>query len=91
MNSDLGIDLLDRAYYTVADGDGQTMAPREASIDVGGAQDLSRNAAHPFYTRLNQLLDKHDFDSYVEDLCQRFYADEIGARACRRHVTSGCC
>ena len=33
-------------------------------------------AAHPCYTRLNQILDKHEFDGYVEDLCQRFYADE---------------
>ena len=41
-------------------------------------QDLPRSAAHPFYTRLNQILDKHDFDTYVEGLCQRFYAEEIG-------------
>ena len=41
-------------------------------------QDLSRSAAHPFYTRLNQILDKHDFDGYVEGLCQRFYAEETG-------------
>jgi transposase len=41
-------------------------------------QDLPRTAAHPFYARLNQILDKHDFDGYVEALCQRFYADEIG-------------
>ena len=40
------------------------------------AQDLPRIAAHPFYTRLNQIPDTHDFDGYVEGLCQRFYADE---------------
>jgi transposase len=39
-------------------------------------QDLPRSAAHPFYARLNQILDQHDFDGYVEGLCQRFYADE---------------
>jgi len=39
-------------------------------------QDLPRSAAHPFYTRLNQILDEHAFDGYVEGLCQRFYADE---------------
>ena len=38
-------------------------------------QDLPRSAAHPFYTRLNQILDKHDLDGYVEGLCQRFYAE----------------
>ena len=41
-------------------------------------QDLPRSAAHPFSTRLNQILDKADFDGYVEALCQRFYADETG-------------
>jgi transposase len=39
-------------------------------------QDLPRSAAHPFYTRLNQILDEHNFDKYVEELCQRFYSDE---------------
>ena len=39
-------------------------------------QDLPRSAAHPFYTRLNQILDEHDFDGYVEGLCTRFYADD---------------
>ena len=41
-------------------------------------QDLPRTAAHPFYSRLNQILDTHDFDRYVEELCQRFCADEVG-------------
>src|SRR5215208_5011924 len=39
-------------------------------------QDIPRSAAHPFYTRLNQILDEHDFDGYVEGLCRRFYADD---------------
>ena len=39
-------------------------------------QDLPRSAGHPFYARLNQLLDRHDFDGYVEGLCARFYADD---------------
>jgi transposase len=41
-------------------------------------QDLPRTAAHPFYTRLNHILDKARFDDYVESMCQRFYTDEIG-------------
>ena len=41
-------------------------------------QDLPRSAAHPFYTRLNQILDKADFDAHVETLCQQFYADDVG-------------
>lgn len=60
------------------DGDGQTTATCEAGIDVGGDRDLPRSAAHPFYRRLNQIFDQDDFDGYVEGLCQRFYADEVG-------------
>lgn len=41
-------------------------------------QDLPRTAAHPFYTRLNEILDTHGLDSYVEGLCARFYADDVG-------------
>ena len=42
------------------------------------AQDLPRTAGHPFYARLNHILDKHDFDEYVKELCERFYADDVG-------------
>jgi hypothetical protein len=41
-------------------------------------QDLPRSAGHPSYARLNQILDKGGFKDYVEELCQRFYADELG-------------
>jgi hypothetical protein len=47
-------------------GDGHTKAPRETSVDVGATEDLPRGATHPFYSRLNQILDRHDFDGYVE-------------------------
>jgi transposase len=73
----VGIDTIDPAYYTVADGDGQTTAPHETDLDVGG-KDLPRSATHPFYTRLNQILDSMTSTGYVEGLCQRFDADEIG-------------
>jgi hypothetical protein len=35
---DLGIDSIDPAYYTVADGEGQTPTGCETSVDVGGDQ-----------------------------------------------------
>jgi transposase len=38
--------------------------------------DLLRSSAHPFYARLNQIIEKHDFDGFVEGLCRRFYADD---------------
>jgi hypothetical protein len=51
--------------------------PKQTEMWVA-THDLPRSVAHPFYTRLNQILDHADFDRYVESLCQRFYAEEIG-------------
>ena len=40
--------------------------------------DLPASPGHPFYTRLNTLLDAHDFDTFVEGQCCRFYAPVMG-------------
>jgi transposase len=40
------------------------------------ASALPHPPGHPFYERLNALLDLHGFSSYVEERCVRFYADE---------------
>jgi len=40
--------------------------------------DLPTTAAHPFYERLNQVLDEAGFDPYVEAQCARFYAPTMG-------------
>jgi transposase len=42
------------------------------------ATDLPRTPAHPFYERLNQILAQHQFDPFVEGLCQPFYATILG-------------
>jgi transposase len=42
------------------------------------ATDLPRTSAHPFYERLNQILAQHQFDPFVEGLCQPFYATILG-------------
>src|SRR6266550_1188109 len=39
---------------------------------------LARPASHPFCERLNQLLGEHNFDRFVEEKCQRFYAVTMG-------------
>ena len=39
---------------------------------------LPVGASHPFYQRLNQILDEKKFDEYVEMLCTDFYAGEVG-------------
>ena len=40
--------------------------------------DLPTSPGHPFYVRLNGLLDAHGFDRFVEDLCRAFYAPVMG-------------
>src|ERR1700687_5704851 len=45
------------------------------------ASDLPKSAGHPFYVRLGGVLDAHDFDRFVEDLCSGFYAPVMGRRS----------
>jgi transposase len=42
------------------------------------ANDLPRTGGHPFYQRLNHVLDTHGFDAFVEASCARFYAAKLG-------------
>jgi transposase len=51
--------------------------PQQGNMWVA-TQDLPRSASHPFYKRLNRVLEKADFDGYVERLCAPFYAETIG-------------
>jgi transposase len=39
---------------------------------------LARSPGHPFYQRLNELLDGEKFDVFVEGLCRKFYAPRMG-------------
>src|SRR2546422_2159746 len=40
--------------------------------------DLARAPGHPFYKRLNQLLDEGKFDEFAEKECAKFYAENNG-------------
>jgi transposase len=50
---------------------------RQESLWIPVAE-LPNTAAHPFYQRLNQILDEADVDTFVETTCQRFYAPTMG-------------
>jgi len=39
---------------------------------------LPKGSSHPFYQRLNQLLEEQKFDRFVEGRCRRFYAKKRG-------------
>ena len=40
--------------------------------------DLPTSPGHPFYERLNLILESHGFDRFVEGRCRRFYAAGVG-------------
>jgi transposase len=40
--------------------------------------DLPTSAGHPFYARLNRVLDEAGFDAFVEAQCTPFYAATVG-------------
>ena len=49
---------------------------RQPTMWVANA-DLPRSAGHPFYARLNHVLDEAGFDAFVEEQCAKFYADGV--------------
>jgi transposase len=54
-----------------------TRRSEQGSLWVATAE-LPKSPGHPFYTRLNALLDAADFDRFVEGQCARFYAPKMG-------------
>ena len=50
---------------------------RQASMWIP-TSDLPRSAAHPFYRRLNRILDEAGFDAFGEAQCTKFYAPVLG-------------
>ena len=50
---------------------------RQRTMWVASA-DLPLSAGHPFYERLNRVLDAAGFDAFVEAQCAQFYADGVG-------------
>src|ERR1035437_5704302 len=52
---------------------------RERQEDLWVAhRQLASAPGHPFYERLNAVLDAEGFDRFVEDLCAKFYAPQFG-------------
>jgi transposase len=42
------------------------------------ANRLAKGPGHPFYGRLNEILARYGFDSFVESTCREFYAEGLG-------------
>ena len=39
---------------------------------------LQARGRHPFYSRLNDILDRAKFDTYAERICRKYYATTMG-------------
>ena len=42
------------------------------------ASHLPKSPGHPFYQRLNRVLDEAGFDRFAEKRCEEFYAGQVG-------------
>jgi transposase len=51
--------------------------PKQQDLWIA-APDLPTAPGHPFYQKLNALLDEAGFDRFVEDRCRPYYADGVG-------------
>src|SRR5712691_3566594 len=56
-----------------------TRTQREKQEDLWIAHtELASAPGHPFYQRLNELLEAERFDEFVERRCAKFYAEKYG-------------
>src|ERR1700751_4769770 len=51
--------------------------PRQEQMWIA-QQELAKGPAHPFYKRVNELLEERKFDEFAERECAKFYAENIG-------------
>ena len=62
---------------------GKRPAARQGSPLWVTTTDLPTNAGHPFFERLNRVLEDVGFDAFVEGLCAAFYAARMGRPSLR--------
>ena len=51
---------------------------RESQAQLWVATQNLTAPGHPFYKKLNRVLDKHGFDAFVEAQCAKYYAEGVG-------------
>ena len=51
---------------------------RERQKDHGSPPRVAQERWDPFYLRLSELFDEHEFDAFVEGQCEQFYAPSLG-------------
>jgi transposase len=55
-----------------------TRQQRQRQEELWYRRDLAEAPGHPFYRRLNELLDQAGFDEFCEARCQKFYHEKLG-------------
>lgn len=55
-----------------------TRRRRQRQQELFYSAELAETPGHPFYTKLNEVLDAAGFDAFCEERCQRFYDDKLG-------------
>ncbi len=56
---------------------GKSKRERQSDLWIAGDA-LPRSPGHPFYERLNAVLNEHGFDAFVEAECASYYAEKTG-------------
>ena len=56
---------------------GKRKGQRQEELWVA-TNDLARSPGHPFYEQVNRMLAEAGFDPFVEELCAKFYAGNVG-------------
>lgn len=56
------------------------MGKRKPKQDVlwVSTQEIPKGASHPFYAKVNEVLERHKVDKRLEHLCKRFYKPVLG-------------
>ena len=70
---------------------GKGPAARQVSPMWVDTADLPTSDGHPFFERLNRVMEDSGFDTFVEELCAAFYAARMAGRVCVPGGISGCC
>ena len=53
---------------------GKRNKPKQKKLWIAHS-DLAPRSGHPFYTKLNRLLDKDGFDTWLEEICAPYFAE----------------
>ena len=57
--------------------------PKQPGLWIS-SEEMPRTAAHPYYGKVNEVLNEAGFDRKVEHLCRRYYKPTVSSFAVQR-------